>query len=222
MFWSSPHNFQNAHLFSQQSQSRHSWSRRASAKTILTSHLCQGPLSTRPSRRAGGTTAFLVRYREGADDETRARGQEKHPVDKSTLQLTVDGLNAKAPNTMWKSVAVQSGNEAWQPRCPAPSRVSITSHTSGVSPGTCHLYWVLAVLLILLLLRSASCVACCLVYQRGRKYPVAGGRRRFWEVARGGKDMYGPGSKNAGLATTSQPKTVESSSAGAQRARSDE
>ncbi|KAL3085546.1 hypothetical protein niasHT_037287 [Heterodera trifolii] len=206
--------------------------------------------------------AFLVRYRE-ADDET-APWQEKHPVDKSTLQLTVDGLTQGTKYDV-KVVAVQR-DEAGSTLSSTESRVHHIT-TSGVSPRRATLYWVLAVLLILLLLLFCVCVACCLVYQRGRKYPVAEkerlhGRepmlpkeRQFEEFGKGeetnrslsghvwggggesesdsltefGTDndrgynedgsfvhMYGPGSKNAGLATTSQP-TAESSSAGAQQ-----
>ncbi|KAK6060018.1 fibronectin type III domain protein [Cooperia oncophora] len=114
-------------------------------------------------RRPVGNT-FLVEYREADTDEWK-----QVPQKGDDLTVTVGDLN---PGTRYevRVAALQKDPSGTERETYSPSSY-IT--TTGRSPKTARLWWVLLILLILLLLLCILCMICVALRHRGQNYPVS-------------------------------------------------
>ncbi|WKY06666.1 hypothetical protein Q1695_006670 [Nippostrongylus brasiliensis] len=113
-------------------------------------------------RPVGNT--FLVEYREADTDEWK-----QVPQTDDDLTVTINDLT---PGTRYevRVAALQKDEDGKQRESYSPSSY-IT--TTGRSPKTARLWWLLLILLILLLLLCILCMICVALRHRGQNYPVS-------------------------------------------------
>uniref|UniRef100_A0A914CE69 Neuroglian n=1 Tax=Acrobeloides nanus TaxID=290746 RepID=A0A914CE69_9BILA len=108
--------------------------------------------------------SFFVRYRPEGDDDWHTK-QSKD----DELEVHVDGLDSGTKYDV-QVVSVQTDNEGNVRE--SPSRIHRIS-TTGYSPRSARIWWILVILLIILILAIILCIVCLMARHRGRKYPVS-------------------------------------------------